>query len=245
MTLRTTVMTGLVMVLLTTGCGGGPASGSGATVVEDAEAATDDASPDEADDGAEQAREPDDTHEGDGTEGDGDDETDAAEDAPDDGEDVGDDGEAEEEPLGTRDHPLSLGTTIEMGDWALSVEDVTLDAHEVVADENEFNDPPAEGRQFVLFRVSATYEGEDSGDPWDVGWGIVGSEGNTFGPGGSMDDHCGVIPDPLDEKGETFPGGSIEGNVCVSIDADQLDGATIRVEEMISFDDTRAFYAVQ
>jgi hypothetical protein len=156
--------------------------------------------------------------------------------------------EAEEEPeaaLGTRDNPLEVGTRIEMADWTLAVTDVTKDATDEVMAQNEFNDPPVDGRQFVLFRVEATYEGEDSGNPWlDFSWAIVGSAGNTFSGMDFEEDYCGVIPDSLDEKGETYPGGSVEGNVCYSVPADQLDGATIRIEDTFSFEDTRAFYAV-
>jgi hypothetical protein len=145
--------------------------------------------------------------------------------------------------LGTRDNPLEIGTRIEMGDWTVAVTDVELHATEAVIAENQFNDPPVDGRQFVMFSVDATYEGDDSGQAWiDFSWAIVGGAGNTFGSG--MDDYCGVIPDPLDDTGETFPGGEISGNVCISVAADQLEGATIRVEELISFDDTRAFYAL-
>ena len=121
--------------------------------------------------------------------------------------------------------------------------EVTLDATEQVMAKNEFNDPPVEGRQFVLFTVDATYEGEESGTAWlDFSWAIVGAAGNTFGT--AMDDYCGVIPNSLDDTGETYPGGNVSGNVCVSAESSQVEGATIRIEEALSFDDTRAFYAL-
>ncbi|SFA81715.1 hypothetical protein SAMN05216266_101617 [Amycolatopsis marina] len=184
-------------LVLLTGCDTGPASGTGATVVNDQSTGS----------GSQAAN------------------ADAA--------------------LGSRESPLDLGTTIEMGDWTLAVVDITRDATDVVLQENEFNEPPADGRQFVLFSVEATYAGADSGTAWtDFSWAIVGNDGNTFG-GGSMNDYCGVIPTPLDETGETFAGGNVKGNVCISAASDQLDGATIRVEETLSFEDTRAFYGLQ
>lgn len=185
-------------LVLLAGCDTGPASGSGATVVDDDQPADNGAQPSNGD---------------------------AA--------------------LGTRDNPLDLGTSIDMGDWTLAVTDVKLDATDAVLKENEFNDPPADDRQFVMFTVKATYAGEDSGTAWtDFSWAIVGNEGNTFGSA-SMSDYCGVIPNPLDETGETFPGGNVSGNVCISAASDQLDGATIRIEESLSFEDTRAFYALR
>jgi hypothetical protein len=232
--MRTFIPTCLLAgALVLAACGDPSASGSGATVVEpDAEAAATDA--EDADDDAAadvtQAAADDDaarTDEPDATEDDGQDDSEAAPDA-----------------LGTRGAPLELGTVIEMGEWTVAVTEVTPDATDAVMAENQFNDPPVEGRQFVLFRVEATYAGDDSGDPWlDFSWAIVGSVGNTFG-GASFDDYCGVIPDALDERGETFPGGSVEGNVCVSAASDQLEGGTILVEETFSFEDTRAFYAL-
>ena len=224
-----TILTAVLAALLTAGCAPGPADGSGASVVEDTDGdateveGTDDGISEDSDTG-EAVRETEDSDEPAAEEEEG-----AA--------------DADEVALGTRDNPLDVGTRIEMGEWTLSVTDVTLDGTEQVMAENEFNDPPVEGRQFVLFTVDATYEGEDSGTAWlDFSWAIVGSAGNTFGT--AMDDYCGVIPSPLDDTGETFPGGSVSGNVCVSVDADQVDGATIRIEESLSFDDTRAFYAL-
>ncbi len=123
--------------------------------------------------------------------------------------------------------------------------DVTKDATDLIMAENEFNDPPADGRQFVMFAVEATYDGEESGDPWlDFSWAIVGSGGNTFGASGDMEDYCGVIPNSLGDQGETYPGGSVSGNVCYGVASDQVDGATIRIEKTFSFDDTRAFFAL-
>jgi hypothetical protein len=207
----------MAALLLLAACEDAPASGSGANVVDDQ--AADAAAATEDDDAT--------------TDGE------AVEDA-----DVVDDEPADEQPLGTRDNPLPLGTVIDLADWQLTISEVTADATDLVMAENEFNDPPADGRQFLLFRVEATYEGGDSGDPWlDFSWAVVGAGGNTFG-GGSMDDYCGVIPSPLDDTGEAFPGASVEGNVCFAVASDQVEGATIRVEETLSFDDTRAFFAI-
>jgi len=39
-----------------------------------------------------------------------------------------------------------------------------------------------------------------------------------------LGDYCGVMPDSLDDTGETFPGGGVSGNVCVSVESDQVEG---------------------
>ncbi len=47
---------------------------------------------------------------------------------------------------GTRENPLSLGETVSGNDWELTVNDVTFNADDQVAAENEFNDPAPEAR---------------------------------------------------------------------------------------------------
>ena len=247
---KMTIAASLAVAVVAAACGQ-TASGSGASVVEDDvdaeeqevevgddsadEVPVDDASADEVDadgDAADDAADPDDAGERDhADEGD----------QEDDFEDAGDseDAGATDAELGTRDNPLDIGTRIEIADWTVTVTDVNQDAADIVMAENEFNDEPGENEQFVMFTVDATYEGDDSGDAgFDLGWAIVGSEGNTF------DDRCGVIPNSLEEQGETFPGGSVSGEVCFAVDADQIEGGTIRIEEFWSFDDTRAFFAL-
>jgi hypothetical protein len=221
---------GLLASAMLVACGGGPASGSGANVVDE-QSATADGTEETAPADTEVADEPD--------------EPDPARDETDQGDDteVAEEAVGEEAALGTRDEPLPPGTRIEMGDWTLAVTEVVPDAEERIAEADEFYEPPVDGRQFVMFAVDATYEGDDSGTAWlDLSWAVVGSAGNTFGTG--MDDYCGLIPDPLDDTGETFPGGEVSGNVCVAVESEQVSGGTIRVEDTMSFDDTRAFYAI-
>jgi hypothetical protein len=145
-------------------------------------------------------------------------------------------------PTGTRDNPYALGSQFELGDWAVTVDAVDLDAWPEIQAENQFNAPPAAGRQFVMFHVTTTYAGTDTANAgFDLNWAVVGSLGNTFG--GSMDDYCGVIPEDLDNAGELFAGATAEGNVCVSVDAAQIDGATIQVEQFLA--DDSAYVALQ
>ena len=162
--------------------------------------------------------------------------------APDDAPTPDESGDAAETSAeGTRTNPAAIGATARIGDWEVTITDVDLDATEVVLEENQFNDGPADGRSFVLWSIEATYNGDDSGTAWiDLNWKVVGAAGNSFGSG--MDDSCGVVPDDLFSKGETFPGGVVTGNVCVSAETDQLDGGTILVEEL--FGGSRTFFAL-
>lgn len=143
--------------------------------------------------------------------------------------------------VGTRSNPAPLGATARIDDWEVTVTEVNKDAADLVAAENMFNEPPADGRSFVMWTVEAEYVGDESGTAWiDLSWKLVGSEGNSFSAGSG--DGCGVLPDDLDDAGETFPGGTVSGNVCVSVEAAQIEGGTILVEGF--FGESRTFFAI-
>lgn len=140
---------------------------------------------------------------------------------------------------GTRENPVPIGTAATVGEWEVTVTSVNPNAADVVAAENQFNDPPAEGSNFVLISFTATYRGADSGTFWtDSSYKVLGAGGNTF------DDSCGVIPSPVMDAGETFSGATIEANMCFSVEAAQLDGATLIIEPLFSSED-RAFFALK
>lgn len=145
---------------------------------------------------------------------------------------------------GTRENPLAPGVTFAVGDWTVQLDTTNLDADDLVAAENEFNEPPAEGRRFVMVEATVTYTGDDSGIPWvDLSFEFYGSDGNTFGT--SLDDYCGVIANPLEDHGEMFPDASATGNVCVSVPTDQIDGGAWIVEEPLAVETDRTFVALQ
>lgn len=139
--------------------------------------------------------------------------------------------------LGTRENPAPFGATALIADWEVTLLSADLDAEARVLAANRFNDPAGDGFKYVIVEVSAEYVGTDSGDPfWDLSWKLLGSRGNTF------DDRCGVIPDPLRDGGETFPGGVVAGNICIRAAEDQLSGASVIVEGL--FRESRTFFAL-
>lgn len=148
-----------------------------------------------------------------------------------------------EPALGTRQNPVPIGTEVEVGpNWTMAVLEINPDAWDVVKAANMFNEPPAEGRNYVMARVRVSYVGDESGTPWvDLRFRYLGSNGVTYGEG--MDDFCGVLPEAVNDIGELFPGASAEGNVCWSVPADGIQGGSIIVEEVFSFEDTRVFFA--
>lgn len=132
----------------------------------------------------------------------------------------------------SREVPLPAGEEFGNENWRVTLSTTVQDASDVVLAENLFNDEPAEGRQFVMVEVNATYIGDDTGLPWtDLRFDFVGSQGNTFGSGSN--DYCGVIPNDLTDLGEMHPGASGGGNVCVSVPAEQIEGGVWAVREFL------------
>lgn len=153
------------------------------------------------------------------------------------------DPEGEEPETGSAEEPLPAGTELALENWTVVLGETVTDATEQVLEENELNDPPVEGRQFVMAPVTATYVGEESGDAFfELNFLFLGSGGNTFGTAG--DDFCGVIPDDLAEQGEVFPEAEVNGNVCVSVPSDQVDGGAWIVEDLVAAEERRYFVAV-
>ena len=112
---------------------------------------------------------------------------------------------------GTRSTPYPVGTPVTDGEW-----DVTLgeprEAWSEIQAENQFNEGPAEGTEFYIVPVTATYLGDETGLPWmDLTVQFVGSDARTY------TERCGVIPDDLMDVDELYEGGVAEGNVCVAV----------------------------
>lgn len=132
-----------------------------------------------------------------------------------------------------RDSPLGVGRTGEVGDYEVTVISVTPDATDLVAAENQFNDPPAAGDQFFIARLSVTYIGSETGNPaFDLNYQSVGDSSTSYT---IFNNSCGVYPEQSYNVTEVFEGGSAEFNVCWAIDRDDADSLLMYVEPSLSF----------
>lgn len=111
---------------------------------------------------------------------------------------------------GTVDSPVAPGLLADIGGgWRLQVLEVVPDATALVAQENEFNDPPPAGSTFTLVKVSLGYYGlEEPKFGFEPTIQAVGA-GKV-----ELDENCGVTPDELDRFGDYFAGGVLTGNLC-------------------------------
>lgn len=143
---------------------------------------------------------------------------------------------------GTRAQPIPVGTPATVGDWTIVFDPTVPDAGEVIAAENQFNDPAPAGKQFVMATVHATYNGAGSKSAWvDTSVQFVGVGGNTFGS--SMEDYCGTIPDALNDAGDVFAGATASGNECAAVASDQVAGGSWMVSA--GFGSEPVFFATQ
>jgi hypothetical protein len=148
--------------------------------------------------------------------------------------------EAPSGPVGSFTNPVPYGETATLpGDWTLKVIDVITNATDQVMAENQFNDPPAEGRQFFIVRVSAT---NNSNQPASIrsiaSFSAVGKSAVAYE---TYEDRCGVIPDELSDA-EVFPGGTIEGNICWSVKKEDVKTLVMFVDSYVTFDQKDRVY---
>ena len=150
---------------------------------------------------------------------------------------------AVEDERGTRDAPISAGETVRVGDWDVTVLSAISDATEAVLADNEFNDPPADDRQFFVVEISATYEGAESEEVFTgLTMSTVGDSAVAYT---SFEDTCGVVPGELDTFSEVFPGGTQVGNLCWQVLTDDADSLVLIVDNAFSFDEDRAYLALK
>ncbi|ANC30968.1 DUF4190 domain-containing protein [Isoptericola dokdonensis] len=114
---------------------------------------------------------------------------------------------------GTREHPYRFSQDVSTDDWTVDL-GRPYEAWDEIRAENEFNDAPADGTEFWIVPVRATYTGTETGTPWvDLTVEFVGDDSVTYS------DYCGVIPDDLMDTDELYEGGTAQGNVCVAVPA--------------------------
>lgn len=125
---------------------------------------------------------------------------------------------------GSRDNPLPIGEAVSSDEWEVTINNITRNADDEVAAENQFNDPSPEGSSYALVNITATYLGDDSEMPLlstEVSY--VSESGETV----NAFDHLAIAPDEFDSMTELYNGGTEQGNVAIAIPDD--DEGTIRV----------------
>ncbi|MEX2245525.1 MAG: DUF4352 domain-containing protein [Dehalococcoidia bacterium] len=142
-------------------------------------------------------------------------------------------------PGSSRSETIPLGDPVRNGDLEVTVLDVDLDAEEAVLAQNDFADPPPAGRRYVLISVRAHHAGAgdetislSSGD-----FKLTGSA-NVLYDGFSDDTSCDFVETI---SGEMFAGGTVEGDLCFQVPADE-GGLILVLDPFFSFEDSARRY---
>jgi hypothetical protein len=145
---------------------------------------------------------------------------------------------------GTRESPIPLGQRVTVGGWGVVVRGVRIASYDEMLEENMFNDPPIEGKSFVLVEVSVSNKTETEDSVFSaLDFGVLGPS-NVVDTGHDFDTSCGVVPNELDEFAEVFPGGTIRGNLCYQIDLRELDETLFFAEDWDISNSQRVWFAL-
>ncbi|MDQ3539366.1 MAG: VWA domain-containing protein [Chloroflexota bacterium] len=142
----------------------------------------------------------------------------------------------------SRNSPLGVGRIGTVGDYEISVISVTPNANEIVAAENQFNEPPLPGNQFFVARIAATYVGGTSGNPaFELDYQTVGASSSSYT---TYTHSCGVVPSDFSSVTEQFTGGSVEFNLCWEIESTDADSLVMYVTPIIDFSASPTWFSV-
>ncbi len=137
--------------------------------------------------------------------------------------------------------PATKGQTVITNDWEITVGDVVRgdEAWNQIKAANQFNDPPADGMEYVLVKVKAHYIGQSN-----TSVSIQDGDFKSSGSANVMYDKPSVIPpNPLEAR--LFSGGEAEGWVPMMVKKDE-SSLQLVFSPMFEFSDVnRRFMALE
>jgi hypothetical protein len=138
------------------------------------------------------------------------------------------------------DDPIPVGSAAHVGEWKVQVVGYSPNATEAVHRENQFNEKPGTGEQYVLVTLRTTYEGQGSSNLGaDQTWSVVSTDGTLYEEAGQ------VWPDDLSNANKVPSGASAVGNVGFLVKSSDVRGLTLYIEAYTpDFDTEGAFLAL-
>lgn len=148
--------------------------------------------------------------------------------------------------VGSRENPVPPGEEINLTtegpqafDWNVKLVSYEPNGTQAVMQENQFNDPPSEGKTFALFTVEMTYNGpNESAQAFDFSYGALDPSNVAYT---ESDDACGVIPNQLQQAKDVFQGGTITGNLCFAVTEEDASNLLFFLEGL--FSEGKVFFA--
>jgi len=159
----------------------------------------------------------------------------------------------QQEPAGTRQNPLPVGTTFELGDYTLTLGATTAspedtqalaqaEADALYGGDLEWVTMPEEGNVIAWAPISGTYNGDQSGDPgMDLVWAYVG-------PSGKVHEVISIAVEPVNDiysVGEMYGGTPFEAAISQEVPLSDADGGVWRIGLSFSIDSEYVFVSTK
>ncbi|MCZ2849156.1 DUF4190 domain-containing protein [Modestobacter sp. VKM Ac-2978] len=135
---------------------------------------------------------------------------------------------------------LAPGQSGELSEYTITVDSVTPNGNDIVANENQFNEAPT--GQYVLVGLTVTYNGADEGDPWlDLTTEFIGTDARKY----DTSSCSAVIPNEASEVPTLLSAGTASYQVCMDVPPTAIEGGQVEVSESFSFEDDSLVWAIQ
>jgi hypothetical protein len=135
---------------------------------------------------------------------------------------------------------LSLGQSGQLGEYTVTVDSVTANGNDIVADANQFNDAP--NGQYVVVDVTVTYNGDEDGDPWlDLTTEFVGTDARKYDTSSCL----ASLSNGISDVPTLLAGGTASFQVCMDVPPTAIAGGQVQMSESFSFDDVSATWAIK
>ena len=143
--------------------------------------------------------------------------------------------------IGDRGNPIPLNQMASYPTWDVSVVSFDENANAAIADENPFNEPPADGQVYVLVRLQGTYTGNDFGSVWlDLDYYLVGDTNVTY------EKAWVVTPNSLTDLSDTLTGGSVGGNLAFMVPEQTVGSLLLLVtDDGLRYADTIGYFSLR
>lgn len=127
----------------------------------------------------------------------------------------------------SREKPLALGTPIKEKDWTLTVNSVTLNANDAVTAASIINEPPADGKVYIMANVTVTYTGDkaEGENPMPLVE-YVAKDGKSY----NGLDKILLAPDALDLTQTLYKDATATGNIALQVPADGVEQGVLAVK---------------
>ena len=142
--------------------------------------------------------------------------------------------------VGERGNPIPLNYVATYPTWEVSVVSFDEDATSAIAEENQFNDPPASGHVYVLIQLQGTYTGTGFGSMWlDLDYYLVGDTNVVY------EQAWIVTADELSNQSDALPGGTVVGNLAFMVPEETVDSLVMLITDGgLRYADTIAYFSL-